>query len=122
MTILSPEFRWGPSCQLLLSKCHKLLEFCLCASGVAASPFNWPEGFAVTFEKNNNLLDPCPVSNIIICQNHINLMYDKLVKWIHLGLQESSLINSDNYSYGFKATIPPPVKFGAGMSDFSDAC
>lgn len=31
-------------------------------------------------------------------------MYDKPVKWIHLGLQESSLISSDIYSHGFNAT------------------
>lgn len=48
-------------------------------------------------------------------------MYDKPVKWIHLGLQESSLINSDIYSHGFNAAIPPPVKHRAGMAGFSDA-
>lgn len=47
-------------------------------------------------------------------------MYDRPIKWIHLGLQESSLINSDIYSYGQDATIPPPVKPRAGMSDFPD--
>lgn len=46
-------------------------------------------------------------------------MYDKPIKWINLGLHESSLINSDIYSYGFDATVPPPVKYRAGMSDFS---
>lgn len=91
----------------------------LCTSVLASSPFNWPEGSAVTFQRNNNILSPCPVFNIIICQNHINLMYDKPIKWINLGLHESSLINSDIYSYGFDATVPPPVKYRAGMSDFS---
>lgn len=47
-------------------------------------------------------------------------MYDRPIKWIHLGLQESSLVNSDIYSYGFEATIPPPVKQRAGMSDLPD--
>lgn len=47
-------------------------------------------------------------------------MYDRLIKWIHLGLQESSLVNSDIYSYGSEATIPPPVKQRARMSDLPD--
>lgn len=34
-------------------------------------------------------------------------MYDKPIKCIHLGLQESSLINSEIYSYGFDATVCP---------------
>lgn len=75
---------------------------------------------AVVIFRRNNISGPCPVFNIIICQNHINLMYDRPIKWIHLGLQESSLINSDIYSYCFEDTIPPPVKRGAGMSDFPD--
>lgn len=48
-------------------------------------------------------------------------MYDKPVKWIHLGLQESSLINSDIYSHGFNAAISPPEKHRAGTAGFSDA-
>lgn len=48
-------------------------------------------------------------------------MYDKPVKWIHFGLQESSLINSDIYSHGFNAAVPPPVKHGAEMAGSSDA-
>lgn len=48
-------------------------------------------------------------------------MYDKPVKWIHFGLQESSLINSDIYSRGFNAAVSPPVKHGAGMASSSDA-
>lgn len=48
-------------------------------------------------------------------------MYDKPVKWIHLGLQESSLINSDIYSHGFNAAISPPEKHRAGMAGSSDA-
>lgn len=92
----------------------------LCTSGLTPSPFNWPEGFPVILKRNNNIFGSCPVFHIIICQNHINLMYDRPIKWIHLGLQESSLINSDIYSYGFDATIPPPVKQRAWMSDFLD--
>ena len=75
----------------------------LCTSVLASSTFHWPEGSAITTRRNNSILHPCPVLNIIICQNHINLMYDKPIKWIHLGLQESSLINSDIYSHGFHA-------------------
>lgn len=56
---------------------------------------------------------------IIICQNHINLMYDKWIKWIHLGLQESSFINADIYSFDFNVTMPPLVKHRALVSDFS---
>lgn len=85
----------------------------LCISVLASSPFNWPEDSAVTFKRSNNILNRCPVFNIIICQNHINLMYDKAIKWIHLGLQESSLINSDIYSHDFHAVVPPPVKHRA---------
>lgn len=48
-------------------------------------------------------------------------MYDKPVKWIHFGLQESSLINSDIYSRGFNAAVPPPVKHRAGTAGSSDA-
>jgi hypothetical protein len=48
-------------------------------------------------------------------------MYDKPVKWIHLGLQESSLINSGIYSHGFNAATSPPEKHGAGRAGFSDA-
>lgn len=93
----------------------------LCTSVLASSPCNWPEESAVTFKRNKNFLGPCPVFTIIICQNHINLKYDKPVKWIHSGLQEASLINSDIYSYGFDAPIPPPVEHGAGTSHFPDA-
>lgn len=93
----------------------------LCTSVLASSPFNGPEASAVTFKRSNNILGPCPVFSIIICQNHISLIYDKPIKWIHLGIQESSLINSDIYSYSFDATIPPPVKHRAGMSDFPEA-
>jgi hypothetical protein len=88
----------------------------LCTSKLVSSSFNWPEDSAVIFKRNNNILSPCPVFDIIICQNHINLMYDKPIKWIHLGLQESSLINSDIYSNGFGAAFLPPVKHRAGMS------
>lgn len=87
---------------------------------LASSPFNGPEGSAVTFARNNSIPDLCPVFNIIICQNHINLMYDKWIKWIHLGLQESSFINADIYSYDFNVTMPPLVKHRALVSDFSD--
>lgn len=95
---------WAP-----LSKCHKLLEFrstlqCWCHRPLIG------QKAIVIFRRNNDIFGPCPVFNIIICQNHINLMYDKPIKWIHLGLQESSLINSDIYSCGFNDTIPPPVK------------
>ena len=47
-------------------------------------------------------------------------MYDKWIKWIHLGLQESSFINADIYSYDFNVTMPPLVKHRALVSDFSD--
>ena len=77
---------------------------------LASPPFHGPEGSAVTFARNNNTPDLCPVFNIIICQNHINLMYDKWIKWIHLGLQEASFINAGIYSHDFNATIPPLVK------------
>ena len=47
-------------------------------------------------------------------------MYDKWIKWIHLGLQESSFINANIYSYNINATIPPLVKHRTVVSDFSD--
>lgn len=47
-------------------------------------------------------------------------MYDRPIKWIHLGLQESSLINSDIYSYGFDATYNPSSCERAWMSDLPD--
>lgn len=83
----------------------QIVTVLLCSSMLASSPFNWPGGSVVIFRRNNDIFGPCPVFNIIICQNHINLMYDRPIKWIHLGLQEPSLINSDIYSCGCDAAI-----------------
>ena len=83
----------------------QIVTVLLCNSVLAPSPFNWPGGSVVIFRRSNDIFGPCPVFNIIICQNHINLMYDRPIKWIHLGLQESSLINSDIYSCGFDAAV-----------------
>lgn len=48
-------------------------------------------------------------------------MYDKPIKWIHLGLQESSLINSDIYRHGLDASVSPPVQHRAGTAYVPDA-